>query len=82
MKEGDQGTKRAGEAKEKEKRTKDQAPKIKCGSKKKREDLKKKTSSRNRSPTPSNGLIRHPSKVSNKSCKSKRQRCCCPANHA
>jgi hypothetical protein len=27
MKEGDQGTRRAGEAKEKEKRTKDQAPK-------------------------------------------------------
>jgi hypothetical protein len=33
MKEGDQGTRRAGEAKEKEKRTKGQAPK-KCGSKK------------------------------------------------
>jgi hypothetical protein len=28
MKEGDQGTRRAGEAKEKEKRTKDQVPKI------------------------------------------------------
>jgi hypothetical protein len=47
MKEGDQGTRRAGEAKEKENRTKDQAPK-KCGSKK--EDLKKKTLSRNRPP--------------------------------
>jgi hypothetical protein len=34
MKEGDQGTKRAGEARENKKRAKDQAPK-KCGSKKK-----------------------------------------------
>ena len=81
MKEGDQGTRRAGEAKEKEKRTKDQAKK-KCGSKKKMEDLKKKTLSRNRSPTPSNVLFRRPSKVSNKSRKPKRQRCCCPANRA
>jgi hypothetical protein len=47
MKEGDQGTRRAGEAKEEEKRTKDQAHK-KCGSKK--EDLRKQTSSRNRPP--------------------------------
>ncbi len=61
MKEGDQGTRRAGGAKEKEKRTKDQAPK--------KFDPKKKTSSRNRSPTPSNAFICHPSKVSNKSCK-------------
>jgi hypothetical protein len=48
MKEGDQGTRRAGEAKEKEKRTKDQAPN-KNGVLK-REDTKKKTLSRNRSP--------------------------------
>jgi hypothetical protein len=81
MKEGDQGTRRAGEAKVKEKRTKDQAPE-KCGSKKKREDLKKKTLSRNMSPTPSNALICCPSEVSNKSCKPKRQKCRCPANRA
>jgi hypothetical protein len=81
MKEGDQGTRRAGEAKEKEKEPKIKLQK-KCGSKKKRKDLKKKTLSRNRSPTPSNALIRRPSKVSNKSCKLKRQRCSCPKNRA
>jgi hypothetical protein len=47
MKQGDQGTRRAGEAKEKEKRTKDQAPQKKMVLK--REDPKKKTLSRNRS---------------------------------
>ncbi len=52
-----------GKAKEKGKRTKDQAQKKKLVLK--WEDLKKKTLSRNRSPSPFNALIRHPSKVSN-----------------
>jgi hypothetical protein len=45
-------------------RAKDQAKKKRV---RKREDPKKKTLSRNRSPSPSNALIRHPSEVSNKS---------------
>jgi hypothetical protein len=51
MKEGDQGIKRAGEAKKKKRE-----PKTKLRKKMvlKREDPKKKTLSRNRSPTPSN----------------------------
>jgi hypothetical protein len=42
-------------------RTKDQAQRKKLVLK--REDPKKKTLSRNRSPSPSNALIRHPSKI-------------------
>jgi hypothetical protein len=52
----------------------------KCGSKKgrpKEENIIKKQVS-----LPSNALIRHPSKVSNKSYKPNRCRCCCPANRA
>jgi hypothetical protein len=78
MKEGVQGTRRAGEAKEKEKRTKDQAPKngfIK-------EDQKKITLSRNRSPVASNTLIDCPNKASSSRHQPKRQRCRCLANHA
>jgi hypothetical protein len=67
MKEGDQGTRKAGEAKEKEKRTKDQVKKKKLVLK--REDPKKKTLSRNRSPSHPTCLsvipARYPIRVAN-----------------
>jgi hypothetical protein len=80
MKEGDQGRNQKSTAKDKKRE-----PMTKLQKKSlflKREDPKKKTLSRNRSPSLSNALIRHPSKVSNKSCKPNRQKYCCPANRA
>jgi hypothetical protein len=80
MKEGDQGTRRA------QPKDKKREPQTKLQQQKnvvlKREDPKKKTLPRNRSPSPSNALIGHPSKVSNKSRKLNRQRYPCPANCA
>jgi hypothetical protein len=70
MKEGDQGPKRAGESKEKrEAKTRHLQ---KNGTKK--EDLKKKTLSRNRPPLISNTLIYCPNKASSSRQQPKRQR--------